>query len=817
MIRATYRLQLRTEFGFDAAAAVVPYLARLGVSHVYCSPYLQAAPGSTHGYDVVDHTKISDDLGGPEAHERFVAALEGHGMGHILDVVPNHMAVAGRANQAWWDVLKNGRGSTFARFFDIDWDPPDQRLAGKILLPVLGDQYGRVLEAGELGLAYEDGEAVVTYTGDRFPVAPGSIETFLGGGTDEQMAARITGDPALLHSLLEAQHYRLAYWRSDLELNYRRFFDINELVALRMEEPEVFAHVHSVPLRLMREGKLDGLRIDHVDGLRTPKRYLASLRDEIGDAYLIVEKILEEGEELPDWPCDGTTGYDFLNLVLGLFVDPSGAGEIDEIYRSFTGAGESYEDEVLATKRLVMNDLLASDVDRLVKALSAVGERHPRHRDYTRTELREAIRETITALEVYRTYVDPDTGVVSQEDIHYVEDAAAQARDRRDDIDDDLFEFLSAILLLRHQGGPEADFAARFQQATGPVMAKAVEDTAFYRFVRFSALNEVGGDPTVFGRSIDSFHRGNEKRAERWPRSMLATSTHDTKRSEDVRARLALLSEIPGAWRATVARWSEMNERHRTAEMPDRGAEYLLYQTLVGAWPLSAERAVAYMAKAMREAKLFTSWTNPDEAYDTALESFIEAVLADEDFTSDLAAFVEPLIMPGRINSLAMVLLKLTSPGIPDLYQGTELWDLSLVDPDNRKPVDYNRRASLLEPLGDAPPEEVAAHVDAGAPKLLVTHRALELRRERPMAFAGSYERLETGTDHLIGFVRGGEVAALAPRLVLSRPPDWNEANVSLPAGRWENVFTRETIEGTATVGTILRDFPVALLARKDP
>lgn len=815
MIRATYRLQLRTEFGFDAAAAVVPYLARLGVSHVYCSPYLQAAPGSAHGYDVVDHTKISDDLGGPGAHERFVAALEGHGMGHILDVVPNHMAVAGRANQAWWDVLKNGRDSTFARFFDIDWDPPDARLAGKILLPALGDQYGRVLEAGHLGLAYEDGEAVVTYSGDRFPVAPGSIETFLGGGSQEETAARIAEDPALLHSLLEAQHYRLAYWRSDLELNYRRFFDINELVALRMEEPEVFAHVHSVPFRLIREGKLDGLRIDHVDGLRAPKRYLQSLREEIGDAYLIVEKILEEGEELPDWPCDGTTGYDFLNLALGLFVDPSGAGEMDEIYRSFTGAGESYEDEVLITKRLVMDDLLASDVDRLTKALGAVCERHPRHRDYTRTELREAIRETIAALEVYRTYVDPDTGEVSQEDIHYVEDAAAQARDLSD-IDGDLFEFLSAILLLRHQGGPEADFAARFQQATGPVMAKAVEDTAFYRFVRFSALNEVGGDPTVFGHSIDSFHRGNEKRAERWSRSMLATSTHDTKRSEDVRARLALLSEIPDAWRATVTRWSEINERHRTGGFPDKRAEYLLYQTLVGAWPLSADRATAYMEKASREAKLYTSWTSPDEHYDGVLRVFIERILADEDFTSDLAAFVEPLIMPGRINSLAMVLLKLTSPGIPDLYQGTELWDLSLVDPDNRQPVDYDHRASLLESFGGASPDEVGEHVDDGAPKLLVTHRALELRGERPQAFAGSYDRLETNNDHLIGFTRGGEVAVLVPRLVLSRAPDWAEANVSLPPGGWENVFTRETTSGTAALGTILRDFPVALLARKD-
>ena len=413
-----------------------------------------------------------------------------------------------------------------------------------------------------------------------------------------------------------------------------------------------------------------------------------------------------------------------------------------------------------------------------------------------------SIRETIAALEVYRTYVDPDAGEVSQEDIHYVEDAAAKARDHRDDIDDDLFEFLSAILLLRHGGGNEADFAARFQQATGPVMAKAVEDTAFYRYVRFSALNEVGGDPTVFGRSIDSFHRANEKRAERWPRSMLATSTHDTKRSEDVRSRLALLSEIPEAWTATVARWSELNEPHRTDSLPDRGAEYLLYQALVGAWPLDTERATAYMEKATREAKLHTSWTDPNPDYDEALKSFIASILENAEFTEDLAGFVEPLIEPGRINSLATTLLKLTSPGVPDLYQGTELWDLSLVDPDNRRPVDYAERLRLLD---------IDDH-----PKLLVVRRALDLRKSRPASFAGSYERIETGTQHVLGFRRGDDIAVLVPRLVLSRPPGWDDAEIGLPVGDWANVFTGEDLGGRTTAGAIFGGFPVALLSRKD-
>ncbi len=433
---------------------MVPYLARLGISHVYCSPYLQAVPSSTHGYDVVDHTLISEDLGGAPAHERFVAALEDHGMGHILDVVPNHMAIAGKANQAWWDVLANGRESNFARFFDIDWDPPDERLKGKILLPVLGDQYGRVLEAGDLSLAEEGGEVVITHFDDRFPIAPGSLEGLPGGDTTAATIERVTSDPALLHLLLEAQHFRLAYWRTDLELNYRRFFDINELVALKMEEPEVFAHVHRLPIELIRTGALDGLRIDHVDGLRFPRRYLETLRSEIGDAYLIVEKILEEGEELRVWPIEGTTGYEFMNLMLGLFVDPDAEGHLDLLYRRFTGEDRPYEELVAEAKHLVMQDLLASDIDRLTKSLLAVCERHPRHRDYTRTELREAIIEVAAALDVYRTYVDPDEDVPEAPDLHYIEDAAAKARDLRDDIDDDLFEFISALLLLRHRGRP---------------------------------------------------------------------------------------------------------------------------------------------------------------------------------------------------------------------------------------------------------------------------------------------------------------------------------------------------------------------------
>jgi (1->4)-alpha-D-glucan 1-alpha-D-glucosylmutase len=812
-IRATYRVQLNHAFDLDAAADRVSYLAELGISHLYCSPYLQAAPGSQHGYDVVDHTSVNAELGGMDALERLAEELAARDMGHILDVIPNHMAIGSRASKWWWDVLKNGPDSSYARFFDIDWDPPDRRLSGKILVPILGDHYGRVLEAGELELAEADGELVVRYFDHEAPIAPGSLEQLPGEGSVE----RINSEPALLHSVLENQHFRLSYWRTDLELNYRRFFDINDLVALRVEEPEVFEHVHALALDLVDRGLLDGLRIDHVDGLRNPSVYLGNLRERARDVYIIVEKILEPGEELPAWPVEGTTGYDFLNRVAGPFVDPDGEKPLTDFYTTFTGEISDLSELTYELKLKVMDELLASDVERLVALLSEVCERHPRHRDYPRHDLREALRTVVAELDVYRTYVDADARTVRSEDAHRIDATVAAARTRRPDLDVDLFEFLAGLLLGRSEGGPEAEFTMRWQQTTGPVMAKGLEDTLFYNYNRMVALNEVGGDPGFWGSSVEEFHESNQAAADNWPHSLLATSTHDTKRSEDVRARLLLLTEIPDHWAEAVREWAGQNDRHKRSGYPDRNTEYLLYQTLVGAHPLGVERAVAHMHKATKEAKRFTSWTAPEPDYDKAVEEFVRAVLGDSDFVAALDEFVAPLVGPGRVNSLAMLLLKLTCPGVPDIYQGTETWDLSLVDPDNRRPVDYGARRSLLSFIAGASADDVAARAEIGAPKMFVIQRALDLRRRRPEAFeAASYTPLSVagpGANKLIAFGRGARVAVVVPRLVMGPS---SPATVQLPPGMWHNVFTTERWADEASTTELFANFPVALLERED-
>jgi (1->4)-alpha-D-glucan 1-alpha-D-glucosylmutase len=808
-ITSTYRVQLGPDFDFDSLVGIVPYLAELGVSHVYCSSYLQAAPGSTHGYDVVDHTRVNDELGGEDGLGRLIDVLAAHGMGHILDVIPNHMAIGTRASKWWWDVLKNGPDSPFARFFDIDWNPPDQRLFGKILVPILGDHYGRVLESGDLKLLETDGELIVRYFDSEVPVAPGSLEQLPGADSVEHIAS----EPALLHILLENQHYRLAYWRTDLELNYRRFFDINELVALRMEEAEVFEHVHELAFRLVAAGRLDGLRIDHVDGLKNPGNYLDDLRARAPDTYIIVEKILGPDEELPDWPVQGTTGYDWLNLVNGLLIDREGEKPLTDLYTTFTG--EIAELGVLTREKKlkVMDELLASDLERLVALLLEVCERHPRHRDYTRHDLRVAVRAVIAELEVYRTYVDADSRTVCSADAHTIEDAIAAANATYPELDPNLFDFLAGLLLVRYEGGPEAEFVMRWQQTTGPVMAKAVEDTLFYNHNRMIALNEVGGNPGAWGSAIGDFHADAGDRLKRWPRSMLSSSSHDTKRSEDVRSRLLLLSEIPDRWAAALKGWAAHNEIHKQSGLPDRNTEYHLYQTLVGAHPLGVDRAVTYMTKAANEAKRFTSWTAPDPEYDRILKEFVRAILSDDNFVTSLDEFVDGLIEPGRVNSLATLLLKLTCPGVPDVYQGTEVWDLSLVDPDNRRPVDYEARRSLLAAVKAATAEEVLAQTDAGAPKLFVLYRTLELRRRRPDAFDvdAAYKPLpvDGASERYVAFKRGDKLAVVVPRLVMR---DAEAAHIELSDGTWRNAFTAEEHSGRVSVSDILASFPVALL-----
>ncbi len=859
-------------------ARLAPYLADLGVSHVYCSPYLQAAPGSTHGYDVVDHGRLNEELGGEEAFERMVAALSAHGLSQVVDVVPNHMSVAaGRRNRWWWDVLENGPSSRWASFFDIDWGSPDDVGGQQVLLPVLGDHYGRVIEAGEVRVEREGGSFVVRYYDHEAPVSPRTVDDLLGEaaaaqGSDElasvavalgrlppasatdrasaaerhrdkevlkaQVArlldeqpvlaaavdaalATLNDDPDRLDQLLQRQNYRLAYWRTaGEELDYRRFFDVPELVAVRVEDPAVFAESHELILRLVSEGKVEGLRIDHPDGLRDPGQYLSRLPD----VYLVVEKILAAGEGLrPSWPVAGTTGYDFLNRVTGVFVDPEGEGPLTELYARFTGGEVDFEEVAYEARHEVMREALATDLHRLAALATAVCGRHRRYRDYTRRELEAALAEVAACFPVYRTYVVPGRPP-SPEDVAVMDAAVAAARARRPEIDLVLLAFLRDVLLGRVAGEVEADLALRFQQFTSPVMAKGVEDTAFYRYLRLVALNEVGGEPGRFGTSVEELHRANAEAAESWPATMLSTSTHDTKRSEDVRARIALLSEIPEHWALAVRRWVALNEPHRVAlggRGPEAATEYLMYQTLVGAWPIETERLQAYLVKAVKEAKRQTSWVRPDAGYEQAVQDFAAAVLAGEEFVSDLEAFVRPLAEAGRVVSLAQTLLKLTAPGVPDIYQGTELWDLSLVDPDNRRPVDFERRRRLLDKVASAPAAEVMSLGDEGAEKLWLVHRALSARRRRAASFrpGAHYRPLYAEgrrSVHAVAYLRDDDVLVVVPRLVLGLAEGWGDTTLVLPPGRWvDELGGEQEWEGSVLLADLLDTVPVALLGRR--
>ncbi|MBD3219749.1 malto-oligosyltrehalose synthase [bacterium] len=875
---ATYRLQLRPGFGFVEARDLVPYLARLGISHVYTSPYLQAASGSTHGYDVVDPTRVNVELGGPAARDLLVKELEQHGMGHVIDLVPNHMAIVGRENPWWWDVLENGPSSRFASYFDVDWEASDERWSNKVLLPVLGDHYGRVLEAGELSPVHEDGLVTVRYWEHVFPVDPSTLAPLLARAADvagsqmlevvasgcvhlprpgihqpaqadrrhrektdlgnllrrvvaDEPAARAAIDREVealgadidrLDALLEEQNYRLAFWRAAArDLGYRRFFDIHDLAGLRVEDPEVFDASHALPLSWVREGSVQGLRIDHPDGLRDPAGYFRRLRDAAPEAWIVAEKILEPGEALrEDWPIDGTTGYDFLAAAGGLFVHGDGLGPLGHICAEFTGREETSAGLVEASKRQVLRELLASEINSLTELFVTVCERHRRYRDYGRGELADALREVAVAFPVYRTYVSAARRAICDEDVAAVEAAIAGAKAARDDLDPDLLHFLRDLLLLRIEGELEGELAMRFQQLTGPAMAKGVEDTTFYRDLRLVAMNEVGGNPAHGTTSVEEFHDHCRRAADRWPRGMLTTSTHDTKRSEDVRTRLSLLSEMPDTWARAVRSWTRLLEPYRD-ERVDRAAEYLFYQTVVGAWPITAERVTAYLEKAGREAKLRTSWREPDEAYESAVRDFAEAALADEDFCAGVADFCTVLQRPGRVNGLALTLLKLTAPGVPDVYQGTELWDHSLVDPDNRRPVDFEARASLLAASRELSCDEVLERAAEGLPKLWLMQRALAVRHAHAAAFGpqGTYTPLAVTSqhaDHVVAFARGDEVVTVVPRLMLRLEGGWHDTAVTLPDGSWRNALTGEDVGGNpAPVGELLARFPVALLVRQ--
>ncbi|HJU27777.1 MAG TPA: malto-oligosyltrehalose synthase, partial [Candidatus Binataceae bacterium] len=590
------------------------------------------------------------------------------------------------------------------------------------------------------------------------------------------------------------------------------------------EDPMVFADTHELVLRWLADNALDGVRVDHIDGLRDPESYLRRLRDRAPAAWIVVEKILEPGEPTrSSWPVEGTTGYDFLNRIAGLFVDPAAEEPLTRLYVEFTGESADFDAIAREKKDLVMREVLGSDLNRLTAMFLDICEKHPRYRDYSRHDLHETLKAAVARLPVYRTYVRDSNGLLDSLDEDYIRDALSAARRDRPDLDPELFDLLADILTLRIEGSLEVELAMRFQQFTGPVMAKAVEDTAFYCFQRFVCLNEVGGDPSRFGGSIDEFHRACAQTQRQWPLTLLATSTHDTKRSEDVRARLFTLSEIPARWAEAVRRWARMNDPHWRGRPADRNAEYLLYQTLVGAWPIEIERVIRYMEKAIREAKRRTSWTNPNADYEAAVLDFTGAVLADREFTADLAAFVEPIVEPGRINSLAQTLLKLAAPGVPDFYQGSELWHFALVDPDNRGPVDYAVRRRLLRDLDEGSPETVMRRAAEGLPKLWLIRQALALRRSHPQAFGpnGTFSPIvPTGScsRHAIAFRRGDTVIAIAPRLVIALSGDWRDTAIEIPRGEWVNALTGDRIHGgrPVTLSSLMERFPVCLLSRED-
>jgi (1->4)-alpha-D-glucan 1-alpha-D-glucosylmutase len=872
VLRATYRVQLSKEFGFADAAGIAGYLAELGVSHLYCSPYLQAAPGSTHGYDVVDPERLNDELGGGPGYAGMVGALRTAGMGQVLDIVPNHMATDA-TNRWWWDVLENGPASRYAAVFDIDWEGGDRSAAHTVLVPVLGDHYGRVIEAGELVLARAGTEVTVRYHDIVLPVSPRSLDELLAAAArragseplgrlaegygalptsrltdeaavserheqhlalrsqleellaaDELIAAALddeidalNADPERLDTLLRRQNYRLAHWRTaSEELDYRRFFNIESLIGVRVEDPEVFARTHRLIVELVKEGTVNGLRVDHVDGLRDPEKYLGDLAAATGGVYTVVEKILEPGESLRrSWPVAGTSGYDFLIRVNNLFVEGRSEPAMTATYEAVTGETASYSEIVQISKHQVMASELAAEVERLVGIVADLSDGYRRHRDHTRRELRDTLREFVARFEVYRTYVRSGQPA-TEEDRRQVRTAADAARAARPELDSELLCFLSELALGEHPGAGEAEFAQRLAQLTAPVMAKGVEDTAFYRYNRLISLNEVGGDPSVFGRPVAEFHQATAATAEQWPEAMLTLSTHDTKRSADLRARINVLSELPDSWRAAAERWMEVTEPHRRDGLPDRNAVYLLFQTLLGAWPIDAERAVAFMAKATKEAKLHTSWTDPVAAYDVAMEAYVRAVLADDVFTDALVSWLadQRVVERGRRNSLAQTVLLLTCPGSPDLYQGSELWDLSLVDPDNRRAVDYDERRRLLAALS-AEGNRWTGLDERGSSKLLVIHRLLAHRQADPGCYEpGSYEPLVakgSRANDVVGFRRGG----LAVFVPCRGDDDWGDTTVELPTGGGRDVVAGHPVEGgTRRLAELFGQLPVAVISR---
>lgn len=825
---ATYRLQLTPDFGLADATRIVPYLARLGISHVYTSSYLQAAPGSTHGYDVVDPTAVNIELGGEQALLDFQEALEHFGLGNVVDVVPNHMAVGGSQNRLWWDILKRGQRSAAAGYFDIDWNPPELKLAGKVLLPVLGGSYAAELARGAITVAHEGCGPVVRYHDQRFPIDPDSLDSDSDSDTDSDTdtdtdtdsLARFD-DHGLLHDLLERQHYRLASWTVGRdELNYRRFFEVNTLAGVRVEDPNVFAATHQRTLDWVAQGHVQGLRIDHPDGLRDPSAYLDRLRQAAPDSWIVIEKILEPGEDVPSgWPVDGTTGYDFMQELTALFVDPTAETAMTELYRQFSGETNDYSQALARGKTLAIQQLLSTEVTRLTHLAASIVERRVIMRDVSRRALRTALEALLVEITVYRTYVVDGRSCAA--DRRIIAESIVRARHAEPTIAPTVFDALEAVWAGEIEDPDAFEFVARLQQLSGPAMAKGAEDTAFYRYHRLIALNEVGSDPGRFGSTPDAFHAAMQHAVARHPRSMISTSTHDTKRSEDVRIRIGLLAEQPAEWRAVVLRWREIHGPKWGDAEPDHNVEYLIYQTLVGAHPLPIERLLAFLTKATREAKVHTTWMYPDERYEASVEAFARSLDADALFRDELRTFVAALTVASRVAALAQTLIKATAPGIPDFYQGSELWTSSLVDPDNRTAVDFARRETLMA-ASNSPRIE---HDDLGATKQQLIISALAVRREFPTAFVGdnaSYTPLATtgeGQHACIAFERGDSVITVATiRPVTVGRGGWGDTTITLPNGTWSNRLdpSAPRWSGEVRLATLLGQLGVALLVRDE-
>ncbi len=865
-MNAAYRIQLRPGFGFDDLRIVLPYFRRLGISHLYLSPIMEARTGSPHGYDVTDHNRVRAELGGPEAFHRLLAAVRAQGLSLILDFVPNHEGV-GAQNARWQDVLMFGPYSPYARYFDIDWDPLKPELQQKILLPFLGSPYGDVLDRGEISLVYEGGRFSAAYHQHRFPLAPPTYAPVLeflldrlgtsdaardlkavcdaygtlapddrgnAGGLNrrlESMAGQLgigsilegfRGEP--LHGVLDRQFWRLSYWKTAThEVNYRRFFDNNDLVALRMEDPEVFRDVHRVLGQYATQDGVDGVRVDHIDGLLAPSAYLQQLK-ELGVRHVWVEKILARGETLlPQWPVEGTTGYEFLNDVLGVLTWPQGELPMDRIYRRFLrGAVVPYWVELYRSKRLVMETTLAGELFRLAYQLDRVSEADYHTRDFTFEALRIALAEVIAVFPRYRTYLPGSP----EEAEHVVREAVHEARRRNPGRELSVYAFVEQVLLGKVGETVKAiadPWVGRLQQYTAPVTAKGVEDTAFYRYFRLAALNEVGGGPDRWGVSQHAFHARARFRAHRYPRSLLATATHDHKRGEDTRMRLLVLAELPDAWQRTLRSLARVARRYRSASGPSRADEYLFYQTLVALWegeesPALTQRMVVYMQKAAREAKLRTSWLDPDPEYEAALARFVRGVLGDPRLAQAVQPLAGVLARYGFANGLSQLVLKLTSPGVPDFYQGCELLDLSLVDPDNRRPVDFAKRARLLEelePLLETPDLARIREMVEGTmerAKLFIMVRLLRFRQAHPGLFAGSYWPLDAegpGAEHLIACGRednGDGLVVIAPRFfaTLDQRGGWEDTSVLLGERfanrRWTDVITGARLDASESL-----------------